>query len=178
MTHIRLLDSLVADNDFIARHNGPDTQQQDAMLATINATSLEHVIEETVPADIRLPKPLNLNAPKSETQMLAELSDIAAQNTIKRSLIGQGYYHTHTPPPILRNVLENPGWYTAYTPYQPEISQGRLQSLLNFQQMVMDLTGMDLANASLLDEATAAAEAMTLCKRGGKHKGNAFFCCQ
>ncbi len=175
MTHIRLLDSLVADNDFIARHNGPDTQQQDAMLATINATSLEHVIEETVPADIRLPKPLNLNAPKSETQMLAELSDIAAQNTIKRSLIGQGYYHTHTPPPILRNVLENPGWYTAYTPYQPEISQGRLQSLLNFQQMVMDLTGMDLANASLLDEATAAAEAMTLCKRGGKHKGNAFF---
>ncbi|OOE47498.1 glycine dehydrogenase (aminomethyl-transferring) [Salinivibrio kushneri] len=175
MTQTRLLDSLVADNDFIARHNGPNTQQQDAMLAAINATSLEHVIEETVPADIRLPKPLNLSAPKSETQMLAELSDIAAQNTIKRSLIGQGYYHTHTPPPILRNVLENPGWYTAYTPYQPEISQGRLESLLNFQQMVMDLTGMDLANASLLDEATAAAEAMTLCKRGGKHKGNAFF---
>ncbi|OOE67592.1 glycine dehydrogenase (aminomethyl-transferring) [Salinivibrio sp. IB868] len=175
MTHTRLLDSLVADNDFIARHNGPDTQQQSAMLAAINATSLEHVIEETVPADIRLPQPLNLSAPKSETQMLAELSDIAAQNTIKRSLIGQGYYHTHTPPPILRNVLENPGWYTAYTPYQPEISQGRLESLLNFQQMVMDLTGMDLANASLLDEATAAAEAMTLCKRGGKHKGNAFF---
>jgi glycine dehydrogenase len=175
MTKTRLLDSLVADNDFIARHNGPDIKQQDAMLAAINATSLEHVIEETVPADIRLPKPLNLSAPKSETQMLAELSDIATQNTIKRSLIGQGYYHTHTPPPILRNVLENPGWYTAYTPYQPEISQGRLESLLNFQQMVMDLTGMDLANASLLDEATAAAEAMTLCKRGGKHKGNAFF---
>ncbi|ODP99498.1 glycine dehydrogenase (aminomethyl-transferring) [Salinivibrio sp. SS3] len=175
MTQTRLLDSLVADNDFIARHNGPDTNQQNAMLAAINATSLEHVIEETVPADIRLPQPLNLSAPKSETQMLAELSGIAAQNTIKRSLIGQGYYHTHTPPPILRNVLENPGWYTAYTPYQPEISQGRLESLLNFQQMVMDLTGMDLANASLLDEATAAAEAMTLCKRGGKHKGNAFF---
>ncbi|OOE40725.1 glycine dehydrogenase (aminomethyl-transferring) [Salinivibrio kushneri] len=175
MTQTRLLDSLVADNDFIARHNGPDTNQKNAMLAAINATSLEHVIEETVPADIRLPQPLNLSAPKSETQMLAELSDIAAQNTIKRSLIGQGYYHTHTPPPILRNVLENPGWYTAYTPYQPEISQGRLESLLNFQQMVMDLTGMDLANASLLDEATAAAEAMTLCKRGGKHKGNAFF---
>ncbi|OOF23670.1 glycine dehydrogenase (aminomethyl-transferring) [Salinivibrio sp. IB574] len=175
MTQTRLLDSLVADNDFIARHNGPDTNQQNAMLAAINATSLEHLIEETVPADIRLPKPLNLSAPKSETQMLAELSNIAAQNTIKRSLIGQGYYHTHTPPPILRNVLENPGWYTAYTPYQPEISQGRLESLLNFQQMVMDLTGMDLANASLLDEATAAAEAMTLCKRGGKHKGNAFF---
>ncbi|PCE65415.1 aminomethyl-transferring glycine dehydrogenase [Salinivibrio sp. YCSC6] len=175
MTQTRLLDNLVADNDFIARHNGPDTNQQNAMLAAINATSLEHLIEETVPADIRLPKPLNLSAPKSETQMLAELSNIAAQNTIKRSLIGQGYYHTHTPPPILRNVLENPGWYTAYTPYQPEISQGRLESLLNFQQMVMDLTGMDLANASLLDEATAAAEAMTLCKRGGKHKGNAFF---
>lgn len=175
MTKTRLLDSLVADKDFIARHNGPDTNQQNAMLAAINATSLEHLIEETVPADIRLPKPLNLSAPKSETQMLAELSNIAAQNTIKRSLIGQGYYHTHTPPPILRNVLENPGWYTAYTPYQPEISQGRLESLLNFQQMVMDLTGMDLANASLLDEATAAAEAMTLCKRGGKHKGNAFF---
>ncbi|OOF30052.1 aminomethyl-transferring glycine dehydrogenase [Salinivibrio proteolyticus] len=175
MTQTRLLDSLVADNDFIARHNGPDTNQQNAMLAAINATSLEHLIEETVPADIRLPKPLNLSAPKSETQMLAELSNIAAQNTIKRSLIGQGYYHTHTPPPILRNVLENPGWYTAYTPYQPEISQGRLESLLNFQQMVMDLTGMDLANASLLDEATAAAEAMTLCKRGGKHKSNAFF---
>ncbi len=123
MTKTRLLDSLVADSDFIARHNGPDIKQQDAMLAAINATSLEHVIEETVPADIRLPEPLNLSAPKSETQMLAELSDIATQNTIKRSLIGQGYYHTHTPPPILRNVLENPGWYTAYTPISRDIAR-------------------------------------------------------
>ncbi|MBV7298390.1 aminomethyl-transferring glycine dehydrogenase [Enterovibrio paralichthyis] len=175
MTELRLLDQLTPDNEFLTRHNGPRESDMDTMLQTVNATSLEHLIEETVPAGIRLPEPMALEAPLSEVAMLAKLKAIAGKNQIKRSLIGQGYYGTHTPHPILRNVLENPGWYTAYTPYQPEISQGRLESLLNFQQMVMDLTGMELANASLLDEATAAAEAMTLCKRGGKSKSNAFF---
>ncbi|EOD79514.1 Glycine dehydrogenase [Grimontia indica] len=175
MTESRLLDQLQADNEFVSRHNGPRVSDQQAMLNTVNATSLEHLIEETVPAGIRLPQPMTLDAPLSEVAMLSKLKAIASKNVIKRSFIGQGYYGTHTPNPILRNVLENPGWYTAYTPYQPEISQGRLESLLNFQQMVMDLTGMELANASLLDEATAAAEAMTLCKRGGKSKSNTFF---
>ncbi|MDD1780379.1 aminomethyl-transferring glycine dehydrogenase [Enterovibrio sp. ZSDZ35] len=175
MTESRLLDQLLPDNEFVTRHNGPRESEQQTMLDAISANSLEHLIEETVPAAIRLPEPMKLDGAKSEVDMLATLKAIASKNIIKRSLIGQGYYGTHTPHPILRNVLENPGWYTAYTPYQPEISQGRLESLLNFQQMVMDLTGMELANASLLDEATAAAEAMTLCKRGGKSKSNAFF---
>ncbi|MFD2177649.1 aminomethyl-transferring glycine dehydrogenase [Veronia pacifica] len=175
MTDTRLLDSLGTDGEFVARHNGPKQQEQADMLKAVNATSLEHLIEETIPAGIRLPEPMKLDAALSEHNMLARLKEIASKNVIKRSLIGQGYYNTFTPNVILRNVLENPGWYTAYTPYQPEISQGRLESLLNFQQMVMDLTGMDLANASLLDEATAAAEAMTLCKRGGKSKSNTYF---
>jgi glycine dehydrogenase len=140
------------------------------MLAELGVDSLAALIDETVPGSIRVKQPIALEAPKTEAQVLAELKAIAGQNTIKRSLIGMGYHDTLTPNVILRNVLENPGWYTAYTPYQPEVSQGRLEAILNYQQMVLDLTGLDLANASLLDEATAAAEAMTLCKRMSKAK--------
>lgn len=140
------------------------------MLDAVNASSLDALIEETVPAQIRLESPMSDEAPMSEADMLLAMKKFANQNQIKRTFIGKGYYNTFTPNVILRNVLENPGWYTAYTPYQPEISQGRLEALLNYQQMVMDLTGMEIANASLLDEATAAAEAMTLCKRAGKAK--------
>lgn len=145
------------------------------MLDAIKSSSLDALIEETVPAQIRLESPMSKAAPMSEANMLEAMKQFANQNQIKRTFIGQGYYNTFTPNVILRNVLENPGWYTAYTPYQPEISQGRLEALLNYQQMVMDLTGMEIANASLLDEATAAAEAMTLCKRAGKSKSNVFF---
>lgn len=170
-----LLSHLSTQNEFIARHNGPRANDQQSMLATIQAQSLESLIEETVPANIRLEAPLNIGQPQSETDMLATLKTFAQQNQIKRSFIGQGYYNTFTPNVILRNVFENPGWYTAYTPYQPEISQGRLESLLNYQQMIIDLTAMEIANASLLDEATAAAEAMALCHRAGKSKSNVFF---
>ncbi|WP_050910346.1 aminomethyl-transferring glycine dehydrogenase [Vibrio campbellii] len=170
-----LLQSLSTQNEFVARHNGPNKSDQQKMLEAINAVSLDSLIDETVPAQIRLEQPMNLVEAKSEADMLAAMRKFADQNQIKRTFIGQGYYNTFTPNVILRNVMENPGWYTAYTPYQPEISQGRLESLLNYQQMVMDLTGMEIANASLLDEATAAAEAMTLCKRAGKSKSNVFF---
>ncbi|MGD8110677.1 aminomethyl-transferring glycine dehydrogenase [Vibrio sp. TRT 17S01] len=170
-----LLQSLSTQNEFVARHNGPNKSDQQKMLEAINAISLDALINETVPAQIRLEQPLNLAEAKSEADMLAAMRKFADQNQVKRTFIGQGYYNTFTPNVILRNVMENPGWYTAYTPYQPEISQGRLEALLNYQQMVMDLTGMEIANASLLDEATAAAEAMTLCKRAGKSKSNVFF---
>ncbi|WP_407834000.1 aminomethyl-transferring glycine dehydrogenase [Vibrio rotiferianus] len=170
-----LLQSLSTQNEFVARHNGPNKSDQQKMLEAINAVSLESLIDETVPAQIRLEQPMNLAEAKSEADMLAAMREFADQNQVKRTFIGQGYYNTFTPNVILRNVMENPGWYTAYTPYQPEISQGRLEALLNYQQMVMDLTGMEIANASLLDEATAAAEAMTLCKRAGKSKSNVFF---
>ena len=170
-----LLQSLSTQNEFVARHNGPNKSDQQKMLDAINVASLDALIDETVPAQIRLEKPLAIAEAKSEADMLVAMRQFADQNQIKRTFIGQGYYNTFTPNVILRNVLENPGWYTAYTPYQPEISQGRLEALLNYQQMVMDLTGMDIANASLLDEATAAAEAMTLCKRAGKSKSNVFF---
>ncbi|MFZ6042642.1 aminomethyl-transferring glycine dehydrogenase [Vibrio natriegens] len=170
-----LLQSLSTQNEFVARHNGPNKSDQQKMLDAINVANLDALIEETVPAQIRLEKPLALAEAKSEADMLVAMRKFADQNQIKRTFIGQGYYNTFTPNVILRNVLENPGWYTAYTPYQPEISQGRLEALLNYQQMVMDLTGMEIANASLLDEATAAAEAMTLCKRAGKSKSNVFF---
>ncbi|WP_394250482.1 aminomethyl-transferring glycine dehydrogenase [Vibrio profundi] len=171
----QLLKDLGTQNEFVARHNGPNKADQQKMLDTIKAASLEALIDETVPSQIRLEKPMTLAAPQSEMDMLASLKEIANLNQVKRTFIGQGYYNTFTPNVILRNVLENPGWYTAYTPYQPEISQGRLEALLNFQQMVMDLTGMEIANASLLDEATAAGEAMTLCKRAGKSKSKVFF---
>ncbi len=167
----------LADHDaFIRRHNGPGAEDVAAMLAALDMESLETLIERTVPADIRLGRELDLDPPRSEAEALDYLKRLARQNKVFKTYIGQGYYNTHVPAVIQRNVLENPGWYTAYTPYQPEIAQGRLEGLLNFQQMVMDLTGMELANASLLDEATAAAEAMALCQRANKKsKSNAFF---
>ena len=150
---------------FQSRHIGPDPEERDAMLKTVGASSLDALVDEAIPARIRLKKPLNLPAGESEHEFLGELRRTASHNQIFRSFLGLGYYDCITPSVILRNVLENPGWYTPYTPYQAEIAQGRLESLLNFQTMVRDLTGMEIANASLLDEATAAAEAMTMLAR-------------
>jgi glycine dehydrogenase len=169
------LDELEARDEFVARHIGPNAAEQAAMLAAIGLGSLDELIGQTVPAAIRLPADLPLPPSTTEHAALAQLKALAEQNQIKKSLIGLGYYGTHTPPVIQRNVLENPGWYTAYTPYQAEIAQGRLEALLNYQQMVIDLTGMELSNASLLDEATAAAEAMTMARRSSKSASNAFF---
>ena len=149
-------------DQFVNRHNGPSATDVQAMLNKIAAPSLDALIDQTVPAAIRLQKPLSLPDGMSEYAFLQHLRDIAAKNKLFKSYIGLGYYDTIVPPVIQRNVLENPGWYTAYTPYQAEIAQGRLEALLNFQTMVCDLTGMEIANASLLDEATAAAEAMTM----------------
>ncbi len=172
----RRLADLAAHDAFIQRHNGPREQDVKAMLAELGMASLDTLIERTVPADIRLGDELDLDPPKGEAEALDYLKRLAAQNRPFKSYLGQGYHGTHLPTVIQRNVLENPGWYTAYTPYQPEISQGRLEGLLNFQQVVMDLTGMELANASLLDEATAAAEAMALCRRANKKvKSDVFF---
>lgn len=147
---------------FESRHLGPDDQQIEEMLKEIGASSLDELIKQTIPQDILLKKPLDLPKGKSEFEFLNNLKRLASKNKVYKSYIGMGYYNTITPPVILRNILENPGWYTAYTPYQAEIAQGRLEALLNFQTMVMDLTGMEIANASLLDEGTAAAEAMFL----------------
>ena len=144
------------------------------MLAEIDFESLDALIDATVPHNIRLDRPLNLPRPASEWDALAELRELAKKNIVTRSFIGAGYSDTITPPVIQRNILENPGWYTAYTPYQAEIAQGRLEALLNFQTMITDLTALDIANASLLDEATAAAEAMTLCHAVATGR-NAFF---
>ncbi|SCC50485.1 aminomethyl-transferring glycine dehydrogenase [Gordonia sp. SGD-V-85] len=161
---------------FVDRHVGPDADETRRMLEAIGAASLDDLAHRVIPAVIADELDSDvlgaLPAPLSESAVLAQLGDLAARNTVARSMIGLGYYGTHTPGVILRNVLENPAWYTAYTPYQPEISQGRLESLLNFQTMVADLTGMEVANASMLDEATAAAEAMTLMRRAGKSKSN------
>ena len=162
------LTRLEQNDEFSRRHIGPDNAEQKAMLATLGVDSLADMIDSTVPGSIRMEGELNLAAGRTEEQTLSYLRSLADQNQVNKSYIGMGYYNTHIPNVILRNVLENPGWYTAYTPYQPEISQGRLEALLNYQQMVMDLTGMQIANASLLDEATAAAEAMTLCYRAGR----------
>lgn len=162
-------------NDFVSRHIGSSQSQQQHMLNTIEAQSLDALIEQTIPTNIRLTQPLELAKPLSEHAALEQLTHYATRNKRMKNFIGQGYYNTYTPSVIQRNLLENPGWYTAYTPYQAEISQGRLESLLNFQQMVVDLTAMDVANASLLDEATAAAEAMTLSRRVGKNKSMAYF---
>jgi len=169
------LSALEQHDEFLARHIGHDGYEMAAMLAAVGAASLDELIAQTVPAAIRLEKPLPLPGPQREHEALAKLKAIAAKNVLQKSLIGMGYYGTLLPKVILRNVLENPGWYTAYTPYQAEIAQGRLEALLNYQQMVIDLTGMELANASLLDEATAAAEAMTMARRISKSKSNAFF---
>ncbi len=162
--------------EFISRHIGPDAKQTQAMLDYLGVPSLEALIEQTVPAGIRAQTTASLQPAMGEQAALRELKAIAQRNQIFKTYIGQGYHDTYTPPVILRNVLENPGWYTAYTPYQPEIAQGRLEGLLSFQQMIIDLTGLDLANASMLDEGTAAAEAMAMCKRVAKgNHSNRFF---
>jgi len=169
------LSALEQRDEFIGRHVGPSLDDIPAMLEAIGAPTLDALIGQTVPAAIRLPAPLPLAEPCPEAEALAALKVIAGKNRINKSMIGMGYSDTMTPAVILRNVLENPGWYTAYTPYQAEIAQGRLEALLNYQQMIIDLTGMELANASLLDEATAAAEAMTMARRISKSKSNLFF---
>ncbi|WP_109467783.1 aminomethyl-transferring glycine dehydrogenase [Albibacillus kandeliae] len=157
------------------RHIGPSPAEMEDMLKVVGAGSLEDLIDQTVPAAIRQEKPLDFGKPKSERELLYHMRKTAEKNKVLTSLIGQGYHGTVTPPAIQRNILENPAWYTAYTPYQPEISQGRLEALLNYQTMVSDLTGLEIANASLLDESTACAEAMTMAQRIAKSKANAFF---
>jgi len=170
---------LHTDNEFIARHIGPRASDEQAMLDTLGFADLEALTASVIPGSIKGTSVLDLPAGQSEADALAAIKAIASHNQLRKTYIGQGYYNTHTPAPILRNLLENPAWYTAYTPYQPEISQGRLESLLNFQTLISDLTGLPIANASLLDEATAAAEAMTFCKRLSKNKGShAFFASQ
>ncbi|HDL7613633.1 TPA: aminomethyl-transferring glycine dehydrogenase [Yersinia enterocolitica] len=170
------LSQLEHNDAFIQRHIGSSAEQQQQMLAAVGANSLSTLIQQIVPADIQLPSPPPVGEAATEHQALAELKGIASQNQRYKSYIGMGYSPVLTPPVILRNMLENPGWYTAYTPYQPEVSQGRLEALLNFQQLTQDLTGLDLASASLLDEATAAAESMALAKRASKLKdANRFF---
>jgi glycine dehydrogenase len=163
---------------FESRHNAPDAAQVEAMLKTVKAKSVDELISQTVPANIRLKKPLNLPAAQSEYEFLNNFKKTVSKNKIYKSYIGTGYYNCITPGVILRNILENPGWYTAYTPYQAEIAQGRMEALINFQTMVMDLTGMEIANASLLDEATAAAEALHLLhasKKAEKKNAHQFF---
>jgi len=170
------LSQLEQTQDFIRRHIGPGESEMAEMLSTVGADSLDDLIEQTVPAAIRLPAPVNIQGSQTEAQALAYLKQLASKNKVNRSNIGMGYSDTLVPNVILRNVMENPGWYTAYTPYQPEIAQGRLEALLNFQQVTLDLTGLELASASLLDEATAAAEAMGLARRVSKNKkSNLFF---
>ncbi len=160
---------------FVDRHIGPNDAEIAQMLRVVGHDSLDALTDAIVPGAIKSPAPLALPESLTEVQALARIRAIASKNKVLRSFIGQGYYGTHTPNVILRNILENPAWYTAYTPYQAEISQGRMEALINFQQMVADLTGMEIANASLLDEATAAAEAMTLAKRSAKSKSDVFF---
>ncbi|KTT52680.1 glycine dehydrogenase [Pseudomonas oryzihabitans] len=167
--------TLSTADEFVPRHIGPRELDEIAMLDLLGYDSLDAMTAQVIPESIKGTSVLDLPAGLSEADALAELRAIAGKNRLLKSLIGQGYYNTHTPAPILRNLLENPAWYTAYTPYQPEISQGRLEALLNFQTLIGDLTGMPVANASLLDEGTAAAEAMTFCKRLAKNKASAFF---
>src|SRR6056297_2320766 len=157
------------------RHIGPSPEEMGEMLEVLGAESLEGLIDETVPKSIRQDATLNFGKPLSERELMHKMRMTAGKNKVLTSLIGQGYYGTVTPPAIQRNILENPAWYTAYTPYQPEISQGRLEALLNYQTMISDLTGLEIANASLLDEATACAEAMTMAQRVAKSKAKAFF---
>ncbi|BAL27539.1 aminomethyl-transferring glycine dehydrogenase [Azoarcus sp. KH32C] len=168
------LSQLEQRDDFIGRHVGPDEAETRAMLHALGLDSLDQLIDRVIPASILSPSPLALPEGCSEAEALVRLRGIAGKNRVFRSFIGTGYHDCHTPAVVLRNVLENPAWYTAYTPYQPEISQGRLEALLNFQTMITDLTGMEIANASLLDEATAAAEAMSFCQRLSKSGAKAF----
>src|SRR5579872_1307598 len=167
------LAELEAADGFVTRHIGPSESDIAAMLHAVGVATLDDLAAKTVPQAIRTNLVLELPPPIDEAAVIAELRGLAAKNVVKKSLIGMGYHGTHTPPVILRNVLENPGWYTAYTPYQAEIAQGRLEALLNFQTMICDLTAMEIANASLLDEATAAAEAMTMLHRVQSGKSNA-----
>jgi glycine dehydrogenase len=163
------------EDQFVNRHVDPTSEEIDQMLKALGFSSLDALIDETVPSSIRLQKPLDLPEQKSEHEALKQLRAIASENQVFRSFIGMGYYDCITPAAIQRNILENPGWYTAYTPYQPEIAQGRLEALLNFQTMVSDLTGLEIANSSLLDEATAAAEAMSMSVSVSKSKATTFF---
>jgi len=171
----RTLADLQNSAEFIARHVGPSDKDQQAMLKVLGCTSLEQLTTQVVPAAITMTDSLDIVDGCTEAKALAELREIANHNKVFRSFIGQGYYGTITPNVIQRNILENPAWYTAYTPYQPEISQGRLEALINFQTMITDLTGMEISNASMLDEGTAAAEAMALCQRMSKSKSMCFF---
>jgi len=174
MSAHRPLGDLENPSEFIARHIGISAQDETLMLGVIGEASRRALIESIVPRSIARSQAMQLPAPVTEAAALDQLKRIASKNKLYKSFIGQGYHGTHTPGVILRNILENPAWYTAYTPYQAEISQGRMEALVNFQTMVCDLTGMPIANASMLDEATAAAEAMTLAKRSVKAKGNTF----
>ncbi len=174
MSALKPLGELENSTEFAARHIGPYADDEAHMLSVIGAASRRALIDTIVPRSIARSKPMDLPAPLTEAQALAEMKALASQNQVLKSFIGMGYHGTHTPGVILRNILENPAWYTAYTPYQAEISQGRMEALVNFQTMVCDLTGMTIANASMLDEATAAAEAMTLAKRSVKSKSNTF----
>jgi len=172
------LTQLEARDSFIPRHIGPSESEQAAMLSTLGYDTRAALIDAVVPANIRRKDKLDLGQfaePRTEEDALALLKGLASKNKVLKSLIGQGYYGTHTPKVILRNIFENPAWYTAYTPYQPEISQGRLEAILNFQQTITDLTGMGIANSSMLDEGTAAAEAMTLIQRVGKSASKVFY---
>jgi glycine dehydrogenase len=163
---------------FEHRHHGEPSEATKKKLQQIGASSVDELIEQTIPKAIRLPKPINLPEAETELAFLNEIEALAAKNKVFRSLIGQGYYGTKTPTVIQRNILENPAWYTAYTPYQAEIAQGRLEALINFQTMVIDLTAMEIANASLLDEGTAAAEAMAMLaglRKGPKKSASKIF---
>jgi glycine dehydrogenase len=167
------LEEVLARGRFSRRHLGSHGRDIALMLAALGMDSLEELVERTIPASIRLARPLDLPRAASEEEALAELRDLADRNELRPTYLGMGYHGTHLPAVIRRNILENPGWYTAYTPYQAEISQGRLEALVNFQTMVCDLTGLAVANASMLDEGTAAAEAMALC--AGVREGRTFF---
>src|SRR5438105_3414521 len=167
--------SLAPTDTFVRRHIGPSDADIAEMLSALGLGSLEELSAQTVPASIRLKSPLKLGPPRGEFELLQELKQIASKNKVVKSMIGQGYYDTITPPVIQRNLFEKPGWYTQYTPYQAEIAQGRLEALLNFQTMVADLTALPLANASLLDEGTAAVEAMAMCVSIAEGHRNSFF---
>jgi glycine dehydrogenase len=161
---------LAEDLSFLSRHLGPNKITEKEMLKTVGLTSLEELVQATLPAGLASPQPSKLPPARSETRALADLEKILSQNKPFRSLIGLGYHGTITPPVLRRAIIEDPGWYTSYTPYQPEISQGRLEALLNYQTMILELTGMEIANASLLDEGTAAAEAASLAQAAATDK--------